>query len=345
MTLSSEKHESTRRKTFHGRRSAMTSFATFQAQACGPFGTIFVTPPTSRYAKSTTITAATRVRNASGNTYASFANAAVTPELTAAATPTTNSNSNNSSSSSSLPHSKKPSSCPPSPSAKLPTPLHLSRLESYIAGYADADQIVDGFKNGFPIPSTKAPSELPFPRNHESCRSNPDVVRTKLDNELLKDRIAGPFSDPPFSDFVCSPLGLVPKSSSNSFRLIHDLSFPKHDSVNSHIDPAFTSVQYETLDDCVAIIQKLGPGSLIAKADLEDAFRILPISPSSYSKLGFMWDGSYYFDKCLPMGCAVSCQYFETFSSSLQWILTEKLDVPFVSHILDDFIFFRPRIL
>ena len=50
----------------------------------------------------------------------------------------------------------------------------------------------------------------------------------------------------------------------------------------------------------------------------------------------------FYFDKCLPMGCSVSCQLFETFSTAIQWILTSKLGLPHMSHILDDFIFFGP---
>ena len=40
------------------------------------------------------------------------------------------------------------------------------------------------------------------------------------------------------------------------------------------------------------------------------------------------------------MGCAVSCQLFESFSSSFQWILQKKLSVRHMSHILDDFMFF-----
>jgi hypothetical protein len=42
------------------------------------------------------------------------------------------------------------------------------------------------------------------------------------------------------------------------------------------------------------------------------------------------------------MGCSVSCQLFETFSTAIQWILTSKLGVTHMSHILDDFIFFGP---
>ena len=61
------------------------------------------------------------------------------------------------------------------------------------------------------------------------------------------------------------------------FRLIHDLSFPKEDSVNSRIAKIHSEVHYELLDDCVSINCEIGPGCLVAKADIKDAFRIIPI--------------------------------------------------------------------
>lgn len=82
------------------------------------------------------------------------------------------------------------------------------------------------------------------------------IVDAKLSQESLYNRIAGPFESPPF----ISPLGLVPKKEPGQYRVIHDLSFPRNNSVNSHIDPIFTAVNYETLDTCVSILRSLGPG-------------------------------------------------------------------------------------
>ena len=113
-------------------------------------------------------------------------------------------------------------------------------------------------------------------------------------------------------------------------------------SVNSNIDSAYTHVQYQDLDHCINIIAALGPNTLIAKADLKDAFRILPIHPSSYRLLGFKWKDQFFYDKHLPMGCSVSCQLFESLSTAIHWILVNKLNVKHMSHILDDFMFFSP---
>ena len=114
-------------------------------------------------------------------------------------------------------------------------------------------------------------------------------------------------------------------------------------SVNSHIDPFYSAVSYEDLDHCISIVLALGKGTLVVKANLKDAFRIIPIHPEVYNLLGFTWGGKYYYDRCLPMGYSVSCQIFEWLSCSSQWILSKKLAVSHMSHILEDFIFFGPK--
>ena len=78
----------------------------------------------------------------------------------------------------------------------------------------------------------------------------------------------------------------------------------------------------------------------MAKTDISSAFRILPVSTSSYKLLGFQLSGQYYFDRSLPMGCSVSCNTFEMFSTAIKWILTNRLNVTHMSHILADFMFF-----
>ena len=125
--------------------------------------------------------------------------------------------------------------------------------------------------------------------------NNSSVVDLMIASELKLGRIAGPFSAPPFEDFVISPLGLIPKKEPGAFRLIHDLSFPKGDSVNSGIPREYCSVSYEDYGYFVSILAAYeGRGCYIAKADIESAFRIIPISPLDYHLLGFMVDGQYF---------------------------------------------------
>ena len=113
-------------------------------------------------------------------------------------------------------------------------------------------------------------------------------------------------------------------------------------SVNYHIDKEDTKVSYELLDQEVDIVVNCGRSALVAKGDIKNAFRILPINPESYHLLGFKWQNLWYYDKSLPMGLSTSFQIFELFSTSIQWVLQHKFGVRFMSHILDDFIFVDP---
>ena len=83
---------------------------------------------------------------------------------------------------------------------------------------------------------------------------------------------------------------LVPKHDPGKFLLIHDLSFPKGDPITSK---EFTTVQYESLDRVVELFRTCGPHCLIAKADIQEAFRLIPIKPQDYPLMGFTWQGIF----------------------------------------------------
>ena len=123
--------------------------------------------------------------------------------------------------------------------------------------------------------------------------------------------------------------------------MIHHLSFPFGDSINDYIDKELCTVRYASFDKAVGMIMELGTSAWLAKADIKSAFCLLPVSPLDYELLGFSFNGMFYFDKCLPMGCSISCALFEKFSSFLEYRirLTGTASTPFVTHYLDDFLF------
>jgi hypothetical protein len=86
------------------------------------------------------------------------------------------------------------------------------------------------------------------------------------------------------------------------------------------------------------MVQKLGKGALLAKADIKSPFRLLRIWPGDFDQLGFSFSGNFYFDKCLPMGAAVSCSLFEKFSSALYWYTEFCSQDKNIIHYLDDFL-------
>lgn len=180
------------------------------------------------------------------------------------------------------------------------------------------------------------------PNNLRSALQHPEVVSEKLAKEVAMGRMGGPFRCAPIADLVVSPLGVVPKKENNKFRLIHHLSFPKGGSVNDAIDPEACSVTYTSFDAAVGWVRRYGKGALMAKADVESAFRLLPVHPDSFRLLGCHWKGEFYVDKCLPMGCSISCAIFEQFSSFLEWVVRDISGVNSIIHYLDDFLCIGP---
>ena len=205
--------------------------------------------------------------------------------------------------------------------------------------------LFQGFTSGFNIELSMPIKGLVVHSNHQSISRNLEKAGEMIEKELSEGRVEGPFKNPPFKHFVCSPLGIRAKKEPGKFRLIHDLSYPKHShsSINASIPKDQCTVKYLLLDHVIELLQNNGQGALMAKTDIKEAFRLVPMAPQAYHLLGFQFQGNFYYDKMLPMGLSTSCAIFEKFSSALQWIMQSRYGATSVSHILDDFIFISPK--
>ena len=207
----------------------------------------------------------------------------------------------------------------------LPTPISVHNLEAALSGHPDShfvSELCNIFKHGVHIGyhGHRAPR---FSKNLPTAFANPDIVSSNLATEVSLGRMAGPFDTPPFRNLQVSPIGLVPKKNSNKFRTIFHLSYPKSGStsINHSISKDEFSLQYVTIDDAIRGIRQFGPGCLMAKSDIESAFRLIPIHPDDYELLGMCWEGKYYYDKVLPFGLRSAPSIFNQLSGALEWIL------------------------
>nr|XP_034994623.1 uncharacterized protein LOC118096659 [Zootoca vivipara] len=221
------------------------------------------------------------------------------------------------------------------------TPIKLPPLRILLNSYPNptaSSFIWDGFSQGFRIP-VNTPPLTGDPPNQKSVRDRPDIAIRKINKEIAAGRVAGPFTTPPIPDLHISPLGMVPKKNPGEFRLIHNLSFPPGKSVNDGIPQDLCTVKYASFDQAVKLVRQFGKGALLAKCDIESAFRLLPVHPHDFKWLGFKFEGAFFIDKAMPMGCSVACSAFEAFSTFLDWALRFKTGLAGVTHYLDDFLF------
>ncbi len=73
--------------------------------------------------------------------------------------------------------------------------------------------------------------------------------------------------------------------------------------MNDGISPDLVSLSYIAVDDVAAIVQELGKGSLLAKMDIEAAYRLIPVHPHDRVLQGMEWDGKIYVDPVYLLGC------------------------------------------
>lgn len=130
---------------------------------------------------------------------------------------------------------------------------------------------------------------------------------------------------------------MIPKKAPGEFQLIHHYG----DSVKTSIPPEFSTVKYATEDDAINFIKVLGQSCVLAKTDVRSAFLVIPAHPPDHPLLGCQWTGQWHYDRCLPMGCSSSCKTLERLNTAMEWIDCNKLGIPHILHILDDFLTIR----
>ena len=237
------------------------------------------------------------------------------------------------------------------------TPVNYTKLETLLkqAKYnaSKTKFLIEGFKNGFDI-GYAGPENIQRRAPNLKLRvGNETILWNKVMKEVRDGRFAGPFLQPPFDNFIQSPIGLVPKDNGVNTRLIFHLSYPRDgQSVNSCTPTELCSVKYPSFDEAITrcmeelqlVENETDTPIFIGKSDMRMAFRNLGLNRRSFKflvmkarcPLDHNW---YYFvDKCLPFGASISCALFQEFSNCIAHLMKFRTDRQTVNY-LDDYLF------
>ena len=77
------------------------------------------------------------------------------------------------------------------------------------------------------------------------------------------------------------------------------------------------SLSYVRVDDIVPVIQRLGQGTLLAKLDVQAAYRTVPVHLDDRHLLGMVWKGRIYIDTTLPFGLRSAPKIFNSVADAL----------------------------
>ena len=166
-----------------------------------------------------------------------------------------------------------------------------------------ASYLLNGLRNGFRIGyNYKDNTCQPRRKNMPSADLHHQIVEEYLSKECSTGKIVGPLPLQEFPFVQISPFGVIPKFTPGKWRLILDLSSPHGKTVNDGIDKRLCSLTYTKVDEVVNYVLQKGRGMWLAKIDIQEAYRIVPVHPQDRLLLGMMWDGQLYADTALPFG-------------------------------------------
>lgn len=234
----------------------------------------------------------------------------------------------------------------PQDMAAVSTPLVIGEWRRALQSHPDqafAMYICEGLQFGFRIGFDRSTPLQSVASNMPSALQHPAVITEYLEKERRLGRMLGPYE----AAQVTVPLhinrfGVIPKGrNTGKWRLITDLSHPPGHSVNDGIDPDLCSLSYTTVDEIAELITQFSAGALLAKIDIESAYRLIPVHPQDRLLQAMQWEGRLYVDPMLPFGLRSAPKIFNAVADALNWHLHE-CGLPQVRHYLDDFIIIAP---
>ena len=100
-------------------------------------------------------------------------------------------------------------------------------------------------------------------------------------------------------------------------------------------------MSYVSIDQVVDCILNFESGALMAKIDIKQAYRNIPVHPDDRHLLAMQWRNEVLIDKVLPFGLRSAPLIFSAVADALQLIIERKGAQP-LFHYLDDYITIGP---
>lgn len=228
----------------------------------------------------------------------------------------------------------------PEPLTHTVSPLKLRAWEKALATHPDveyAQYLLRGIQEGFRIGFDRRSPLKSAGANMPSAREQAEVVDEYLGKECSEGRMVGPLNPKDWPGIHISPFGVIPKSTQGKWRLITNLSAPQHFSVNDGISRDLSSLSYITVDSIVEQVRRLGQGTLLAKMDIQSAYRIVPVHKEDRCLLGVKWRDQLYVDCALSFGLRSACKIFTSIADAVEWIASKR-GAHGIAHYLDDYI-------
>ena len=149
-----------------------------------------------------------------------------------------------------------------------------------------------------------------------------------FETEYEHGALLGPVPIVTHSQYHCSPLMSQPKDGSRR-RIILDLSYPKGNSLNYHVnrqqfDNCNFCLRFLTIDNIVESVRNTGDFPMVFKVDVTRAFCNLRVDPADGLKFGIRWGNSYYLYPAIAFSWVHGSASFQLCSDAIAYIMKQK---------------------
>lgn len=222
------------------------------------------------------------------------------------------------------------------------TPLVIPAWEETLGPHSDrafAQYILSVLCYGFQIGFNHSHTIQSASANMASAQLHPEVIDQYLGKESALGRTLGPFlASFSLPELQINYFGVIPKRQPGKWCLITNLSFPKGGSENDGIDCSLT---YTTVDHVADVAVRLGTGALLAKVDIESAYRLIPVHPDDCPLQAVRWCDQNFVDPMLPFSVRSAPKILNAIADTLHWHLQWN-SIHYLHHFLDNFILLAP---
>jgi hypothetical protein len=199
-----------------------------------------------------------------------------------------------------------------------------------------ASAALDSLKNGANAYQIKS---LPgaILKNAPSIEQHGNSFTTTLAEWIEKGFVAGPFLYPPVPEFRANVL--MAEEQKDKVRPILNLSSPKGESFNDNVDEYRVPKTYQSSARLFGqSLLAVGPGALMTKMDMRDAFKLVPAKTSDLRLQGFSWLGAFFVDSQQIFGGSPSVANFDQVAETVLNITRSetRLKHTYIHRTLDD---------
>ena len=211
--------------------------------------------------------------------------------------------------------------------ARIPlqhTKLNIERWKYHLVGYEGAE-ITKFLEFGFPLglSDSPPPALVSTLRNHGSSYQFYKHIDDFLETGLMRRELSGPCRSPPFQEVHVSPLMTAVKKP-DTRRAVFDATFGDYSLNNSTPTDTYLHEPFEydfpKVEDFKRIVLRCGQKSYLWKRDLSRYYLQLPLDPTEYPLVCFIWRSFLFFFTALMFGLRHSGLQGQKVTTAVTWV-------------------------